>query len=318
MTRRSHGSGSRHPSDHDRDWRAVDHAARRAWRIALVCYLVPVTVATHWPRLGFGGGGPVDKFVHFLAFGVLAWLWMEARPFGRAAAGLAIGAAWVYVDERTQALEILGRTFSLHDMVAGWIGVAMAGALHALRATAAPRGSAARRDGARVRSLAYADGRAWLRSALATAAVLVPVAGAFVLVEVLSGREVFVGTVVYATGFGGLVGIVVAATLAESRARGAFASIAGVEPVRVARSAAPAWTVVLVPAVALALGAVYLAGTSALFGTPVPEDLAMEAEGFRVLQQGFGFASILVAFAAADLVGVRLACRANPTLARTR
>ncbi|MEY5031132.1 MAG: hypothetical protein RL354_163, partial [Planctomycetota bacterium] len=32
----------------------LGRAACRAWRIALVAYLVPVTIATHWPRLGFG------------------------------------------------------------------------------------------------------------------------------------------------------------------------------------------------------------------------------------------------------------------------
>lgn len=310
-------ASSAYPPGTDR-WLAVERASRRAWRIALVSYLVPVTIATHWPRLGFGGGGVIDKFVHFLAFGVLAWLWMEARPFGRASIGFAIGAAWVYLDEVTQALEILGRTFSLHDMIAGWIGVATAGALHALRERAAPPASDARRDGARLRRLAYAEGGAWLRSAAATVAVLVPVAAAFVAVEHLSGRGVFIGTVVYAIGFGGFIGVVVAAVLAEARARASFAAIEGRPPARVPRSAAPLWTVLLVPAVALALGALYLAGTRVLFGTPVPEDLATDAEGFRVLQQGFGFAGILVAFAVADFAGVRLACRANPTLARAR
>ena len=69
--------------------------ARRAWRIALVSYLVPVTVATHWPRLGFGGGGVIDKFIHFLGFGTLAWLWMHAKPWGRPSLGVAFAAAWV-------------------------------------------------------------------------------------------------------------------------------------------------------------------------------------------------------------------------------
>jgi hypothetical protein len=299
-------------------WRGVERASRRAWRIALVAYLVPVSIATHWPRLGFGGGGVIDKFVHFLAFGVLAWLWMEARPFGRAWLGFAIGAAWVYLDEVTQAIEILGRVFSPHDMIAGWIGVAVAGALHVLRERTAPPASDARRDGARLRRLAYAEGAAWIRAAAVTAAVLVPIAAAFVAVEHFSGRGVFFGTVVYAVGFGGFVGVVAAAVVVEARARLGFTAIAGRPPARVPRSAAPFWTVLLVPIVALALGAAYLAGARALFGVPVPEELANDAEGFRILQQGFGFAGILVAFAVADFVGVRLACRANPTLARAR
>ena len=102
------------PAAAERGTAARLHArAVRAWRIALIAYLVPVSVLTHWPRLGFGGGGVIDKFIHFLGFGVLAWLWMHARPFGRATAGFVCAAAWVYVDERTQALEILGRRRAL-------------------------------------------------------------------------------------------------------------------------------------------------------------------------------------------------------------
>ena len=119
------------------DGQFADRAAR-AWRIALVAYIVPVSVATHWPRLGFGSGGPIDKFVHFLAFGVLAWLWMNARPWGRPLFGWILAAAWVFIDERTQALEILGRTFSGFDMIAGWMGVAMAGAIFAARRAGTP------------------------------------------------------------------------------------------------------------------------------------------------------------------------------------
>ena len=35
-------------------------AADRTWRTALIVYLIPVTVVTHWPRLGFEGAGTVD------------------------------------------------------------------------------------------------------------------------------------------------------------------------------------------------------------------------------------------------------------------
>ncbi|MFM7261203.1 MAG: hypothetical protein ACKO3W_11425, partial [bacterium] len=47
--------------------------ARRGWRVLFLCYFVPITVLTHWPRFGVAGAGMVDKFVHFVAFGVLAW-----------------------------------------------------------------------------------------------------------------------------------------------------------------------------------------------------------------------------------------------------
>ena len=63
---------------------SISAPASRAWRIALVAYLVPITVLTHWPRFGIGGAGAVDKFVHFVAFGALAWIAMHAAPRGRA------------------------------------------------------------------------------------------------------------------------------------------------------------------------------------------------------------------------------------------
>ena len=286
--------------------------ARRAWRIALISFLVPVSIATHWPRLGFGGGGVIDKFVHFLAFGTLAWLWMNARPFGRAALGFAFAAAWVYIDERTQALEILGRTFSLYDMIAGWLGIAMAGALYALHRFAAPPASVARADGELVHALAYADGFAWRRAALVTLAVIAVVGTGMVLYDRAMDGAVYFGTFVYAIGYSGFVGVAVAAAGVELYGAALFARRAG-HPARIVRrSQFPARHLLAVIAVALALLVGYELFVRILFPKGMPEDLQVDREGFLVLRRGFLFATLLVSLAVGRFVATRLVARANP------
>ena len=166
-----------------------------------------------WPRFGIGGAGAVDKFVHFVAFGALAWLAMHAAPRGRALFAWLAAAAWVYLDEITQVLEILGRTFSLADMVAGWIGVAMAGAIYWTRSLRAPRESRAILDGAM-----YGDGASWLRAALTVLASVVVVGGAMFAARVQAGAAAAFPTAVYPIGFATLVGLVLATALGELRA----------------------------------------------------------------------------------------------------
>ena len=143
--------------------------ARRAFRIALVCYLVPVMVATHWPRLAFQGSGVVDKFVHFIGFGLLAWLFLNAALFRRPILNLALAAFWVYFDEITQAIEILGRTFSWYDLAAGWLGCGVAGLVWWAVRLRAPRGSAERLADLTAERLIYARGAAWLRTGVTVA-----------------------------------------------------------------------------------------------------------------------------------------------------
>jgi len=166
------------------DWRDAPLArgARRAWQIALVAYIVPITVATHWPRLGFGGAGFVDKIVHFVGFGVLAWLFMNAALFRRPVQNLALGVFWVYFDEITQAIEILGRTFSWYDLAAGWLGCAVVGLLWFGMRLRSRSGTDERLADLTAERLVFARGVEWLRAAaIVFVALSVCVATSFAL-----------------------------------------------------------------------------------------------------------------------------------------
>ena len=293
----------------------LGRAACRAWRIALVAYLVPVTIATHWPRLGFGSGGPIDKFVHFLAFGVLAWLWMHAKPFGRASAGWGLAAAWVFVDERTQALEILGRTFSGYDMIAGWLGVAMAGALFALMRTGTPAGTTARADADYARDVGSASPRAWATAALLTSVVIAVLGGLFVLKGWLADDAVNLGTVIYAIGYSGFIGVVIAAYGVRLFGEAYAARQLGRPLVRVPREAMPFWRIGFMVAAAFLLVALYELFVRALFGVEPADEVKVDHGGFLVLRQGFLLAAVLVSIALGNTIGARAAFRANPALA---
>lgn len=292
--------------------------AARAWRIALVAYLVPVSVATHWPRLGFNSGGPIDKFVHFLAFGVLAWLWMNARPWGRPSVGWLLAAAWVYLDERTQAIEILGRTFSGFDMIAGWIGVAMAGLLFAARRETTPSRTDARVDADLADAIAYAQGATWIRCAVVTLAGVVGVGSIVVALDHWAGPGATVGSFVYGIGLGGYLGSMLAsfgaglfglACLARARAR---------KPARIPLSALPRWRPLAVAAIAAALSLSYLAFVRIVFGTEPAEELRVDHGGFLHLRHGFLVAALVVGVVGGKALAVRAAFRANPAVAARR
>lgn len=292
--------------------------AVRAWRIALLSYLVPVSIATHWPRLGFAGAGTIDKFIHFLAFGTLAWIWMHARPWGRASLGALFAAAWVYIDERTQAIEILGRTFSIHDMIAGWLGVAMATMLYALRRARTPAGTDARADAELIHDIAYSSPFAWAMAALVSLVVTVLIGSVMVLARVFRGDELFFGHFIYAVGFSGFIGVAVAATGVESFGVAYARQARGGTLAQVPREAQPFWRVGFTLAVLALLLVGYELLVRAIFGIQPEPELATDHEGFIVLRHGFLIASIMVAFAAGGTVGARAACRANPGLAARR
>lgn len=298
----------------------VDYAqrARRAWRIALVAYLIPVTVATHWPRLGFAGGGTIDKFIHFVGFGTLAWLFMHAKPWGRASLGFLIGAAWVYLDERTQAIEILGRTFSLHDMIAGWLGVGMAGLLYMTRRGATPEGSDARADWEFAQDIGYASGAAWRRAALVTLGAVIFLGAIFVLKQWFTDGSVQFGTFVYAIGFAGFMGLALAAFGVDLFGRAHARLAREGRFVGLPREKMPYWRAGFGIATIALLLVGYELFLIALFGREVPEELRVDQEGFSVLRQGFLFATVLVGIAASNAVGARAAFRANPSLAARR
>ena len=293
-------------------------AARRAWRLALVAYLVPVSVATHWPRLGFAGAGTIDKFVHFLAFGTLAWLWMHTKPWGRASLGWLFAAAWVFVDERTQALEILGRTFSIHDMIAGWLGVALAGSLYWLRRERTPAGTDARADAELAHDIAYASGFAWMMAAVVTLVVVVAIGGIMIAARWFKGEEIAFGHFVYAAGYAGFIGVAIAGFGVDTFGAG-YARIArGGSLVVAPREAMPFWRA----GFGLAAMAFLLIGYEvlllAVFGREPGEELRTDHEGFVVLRQGYLIAVLLIAIAVSSTVGARAAFRANPSLATRR
>jgi hypothetical protein len=256
--------------------------ARRAWRRVLVAYLVPITVLTHWPRFGVGGAGMVDKFVHFVAFGALAWMAMHAAPRGRALIAWMLAAAWVFIDEVTQALEILGRTFSREDMIAGWIGVAMAGLLFLVRTWRRPHGSRAAIDAAM-----YGEPGAWLRAAVIAIVASAMVAGAMFAARVARGEPANFPTAVYPIGFGALVGLMVATGIGEWRTRARLGIAAPTAPWPTALAA--------VPVLAGLLFLAYLGCTRWLFGDPVPDDRATDYEGFLVLREGFLLVAVVLA-----------------------
>ncbi len=192
------------------DWHDAPLArkARRNTRIALACYLVPMTVATHWPRLAFEGSGTVDKFVHFVGFGLLAWLFLNAGLFRRPILNFALAVAWVYIDEVTQAIEILGRTFSGYDMIAGWLGCAVAGIVWWGTRLRAPHGTEERLADLTAERLVYAEKGGWLRvGASVLAFALFFVGGAFVLARLAEQTGFGFGNIVFPAGLALLVGV---------------------------------------------------------------------------------------------------------------
>ena len=239
---------------------------------------------------------------------MLAWIWMHAKPFGRASIGFALAAAWVYFDERTQAIELLGRTFSIYDMIAGWLGVLMAGALFVAQREATAPGTQERADAELAQSMVYSRGSSWMIAAALTIAWVLMLGSAMVLWDYISLGEVFLGTFVYAVGFSGFVGAAFATYIVERMARPRVLPI--VSPrARAARLLGAA-------AIALMLMAAFNALVYLMFPTNMiegaSEDLALEREGFSVLSRGFAFATVLVALTAqAAILQRRASARAS-------
>lgn len=108
------------------------HPGVRLWRIALVIYLVALMTATHWPgaRVNVIPGLRLDLLIHLAAYAGLAGLMALAGLGARWRAGRAVllitgaAAAAALLDEATQAIPIVRRTFDLEDL-----GADVAGAL---------------------------------------------------------------------------------------------------------------------------------------------------------------------------------------------
>lgn len=284
--------------------------ARRNARIALACYLVPMMVATHWPRLAFQGFGTIDKFVHFVGFGLLAWLFMSASIFRRPVLNFALGVFWVYFDEVTQAIEILGRTFSGFDMIAGWFGCAVAGIIWWGTRLRAPRGTAERLDDLTAERLVYGTARGWKTVAIAVVGFMAVFIGflAFTM-WYASGETLGFGGIVFPGALGLLIGVCFGGVLAYIRANA-----------QVARGRIDPWTgaveqegapfklgeyapVVRVPLIIgglLAIAAAWAAfGIEHLMFGEVTDEELVDSAGFVVLRPIFG---AMLAFAGAIVV----------------
>ena len=280
--------------------------ARRAWRIALIAYLVPMSIATHWPRLGFGAGGTIDKFVHFLGFGVLAWLMLHAAPRQRAWIGFLIALMWVYLDERTQAIEILGRTFSFYDMLAGWIGVICAGAIFALRHESFLVRSEAQCDARSIEATAFSRASTWSRGGLITSAAIVVLGGAMLTRARIAGDEILLSTVVYTIGFAGLFGISLTSAVSLRLARFQWQRERNLVAARVT---IPPWSWLLAIALCVGLFSAYHAAIEALFGPASSVVTGSDHDGFLILAQGFAVVAALLSMCAADALSVWFAYR---------
>lgn len=102
--------------------------AARPWRVLFVLYAIALTVGTHWPQLELHlvDLPAPDKVLHMLGFGGLAFLlwrtrWVRMQRGGWPLAIIML--AWAAIDELTQAIPILGRTFSWLDILGGWLGI---------------------------------------------------------------------------------------------------------------------------------------------------------------------------------------------------
>lgn len=285
--------------------------SRRAWRIALVSYLVPVTVATHWPRLAIGGPeGGIDKLAHFLGFGLLAWIAMHAAPAGRPLVGWLFAAMWVYVDERTQALEMLGRIFSAADMVAGWLGVAIAGALFLVRDPSALTPGAARDEACEREAFATASRGSWVRALALAIATTVVAAGAMLVRPALVDEALTPSAVISAIGLGGLLGVVLATAVGLRLARFDWERARGR---RATLPVIPGWSWAIAAPLFVGLAFGYEFAVDAWYGPAPAGEAAVDRRGFVGLGRGFFITAALLAILAADAIAARAGARPAAT-----
>jgi hypothetical protein len=97
------------------------------WREAFIFWFIWLAVATHLPQ-ATPSNNPVfespDKLLHFVCFGILAFLFSQTRWVTSPYTCWAIVALWAIVDEATQHVLPINRVFSFADLVAGELGIA--------------------------------------------------------------------------------------------------------------------------------------------------------------------------------------------------
>ena len=107
-------------------------------RPALVVYWPVLAISTHGQKIGEAIPNPsliwfnLDKLIHAGAFAFLGFLLIYARVTGRTAklgvsifAGTVVAAVYAAIDESTQGM--FGRTVSMKDLYADWVGIGAVG-----------------------------------------------------------------------------------------------------------------------------------------------------------------------------------------------
>ena len=109
--------------------------ALRHFRIVSSIYFLALIVGTHWPRLELSGAsGLFDKLLHFFAFGLMIFCFWICNWVRGPARQVIVGVGVCFLIEITQATLSVGRSYSLHDVEAGTLGVlAFAIMIRALR-----------------------------------------------------------------------------------------------------------------------------------------------------------------------------------------
>lgn len=205
---------------------ALARSARRAWRYALAFYLLLLAFSTHWPGFGPAGSSHVDKSLHFICFGLLAWCVLNASPFRRPIHNLALTLGWVYVDEALQLIKWFGRTFSWYDILAGWSGCVVAGLLWWSLRLRSPPASKERLLDLTAECLLYTSKTEWLIAAATTAGC----AALFAVIALACGEAAGsrpLSRLIYPAVLGGLAGVILATALGLLRARARVALGAG-------------------------------------------------------------------------------------------
>jgi hypothetical protein len=98
----------------------------RHWRVAFFVWFILLTIATHLPQDPHIENPTIespDKLLHFVCFGMLAFLFMSTGWIRNVLLSWFLVAAWTLLDEVTQDQLPLNRAFSYGDLLAGELGV---------------------------------------------------------------------------------------------------------------------------------------------------------------------------------------------------
>ena len=100
-------------------------AATRFWKIYFWVWFIIIFIGTHLPQADpiEGAVTSPDKLYHFVAFGVLTFLFMVSRYVSNFFLIWLCMALWTVIDEWTQHLLPINRIWSTADVVAGELGV---------------------------------------------------------------------------------------------------------------------------------------------------------------------------------------------------